>query len=52
MAKSHCKYFANNNESNDEKLNFYKREALASIQRQKDIESSETLSLEDYLQKY
>ena len=52
MAKSHCKYFAANNESNNEKLNFYKREALASIQRQKDIESSETLSLEDYLQKY
>jgi len=52
IAKSHHKYFMTDNKSNEEKLNFYKSEAIASMQRQKDIELSDTLSLDDYLQKY
>ena len=52
IAKGHHKYFTTDNKSNEEKLNFYKNEAVASMQRQKDIESSDTLSLDDYLLKY
>ena len=52
IAKGHHKYFTTDNKPNEEKLNFYKSEAVASMQRQKDIESSDTLSLDDYLLKY
>ena len=52
IAKGHRKYFMANNKSNEEKLNFYNSEAIASIQRQKDIESSDILSLDNYLLKY
>ena len=52
VAKSHHKYFTTNNKLNKEELNFYNSEARASIHSQKDIESSDNLSLEDYLLKY
>jgi len=52
MARSHRDYFASIAEPNDESSMALREEAVKSLQRQAEIEASDTLSLDDYLANY
>ena len=51
MSEKHNRYFTSLNLS-EEKNNFFDEASKKSIERQKEIEASDTLNLDDYLQEY
>ena len=52
MAKCHRDYFASIAPLGDERADFFRDEAADSLRRQEEIEASDTMSLDEYLQKY
>ncbi len=52
MARNHRDYFASIAEPNDESSRALRSEAVESLQRQAEIEASDTLSLDEYLAQY
>jgi len=52
MARSHRDYFASIADANDEAIRALDNEAVESLQRQAEIEASDTLSLDEYLANY
>lgn len=52
MARSHKDYFAALEPLDDERLALYSEEALGSLERQNEIERSEALPFDEYLQQY
>ena len=51
-ARGHKDYFAALEPLPEDRLHLYEDEATQSIQRQRDIEAADDISLEDYLAKY
>ncbi len=52
MAQSHKDYFASTAQPDDAASKQFRTEALESLQRQKDIEASDSISLDEYLAQY
>ncbi len=52
MAKNHRDYFASIAQPNNAAIDMFHKEAKESLQRQKDIEESDSISLDEYLSEY